>query len=577
MIRIRHAVLAALALAASPGAFALNQAAVDVVVGTNFEFFTSGSSAVDSDLVNYTKNVLCQAGTYDVYQDIDANGVKGGNYKVYTCTAGNAAPVPAALQGQNILIHKREKEGSLYGSLPQARNTYVEFMNIRSDRFSGQCVADASANTFDCTVASPVTNLAAHDLPRHDPAHGGLATETVNDDECDYNTVAPANPVAIPPVGAANSYLDTFCRRATMGFSDTEAEMFVGANINWKPNLSDQVDTDDWTALTARQLSALTRKKIFGQVFGIAVSADVFTALQTAQGITAGAPDQTGAASNWPTLGSDQIRQLLSGNVNTWTQVVGNIGLAGNLNNLAICRRDQGSGTQATTNQYFFNYPCDTQNGTPARDTGGVGVANAAVGPGLLYVLEGGASPYVKWCLNQAAAGQLHDNQGNLVKYGAIGILGASGDPSSTDTPLADTWQWVKIDGNAPTIANAISGVYDEWVESQSAYNATNANANELALAAYLQGALGTPADMTAAGDSGIAAMTYNGGGGWDNGVSNSANFGNHDFKVPTNPTMGGQHGNVGAAFPASGTSPLTCRKIVNQVDNSAQTPNRSR
>jgi hypothetical protein len=571
MVRFKHLISGAVALAISHSVFALTQAQVDTVAGTANEIFVAGSSALDNDIANLmTSN--CQSGTYNVYQDIDANGVKGALWKAYTCQLNSAAPVPSALQNQQVIIHKREKEGSVYGSLPIATEGYIEFMNIKSTRASGACVVDGTS--FDCTIGpEPVQGSGVstfRDLPRHDAAFGGQSFETaanndINEDECDYNTVAGANPLT------GGSYTaDTLCRRGSLGLSDTEAEMFLGSNINARPNASDPNDVDDYVKLTSAQIGHLTRKRTAGQVFGIAVSNSVFTALQTAQGITPGAPVTDGTASNWPSLGKDQVRQLLSGSASQWTQVIQNIGLSGNLNNIAICRRDQGSGTQASANQFFFNYPCDTNNQAPQRDTGGAPL------PSGLYAQENFSSNYVKYCLNQAEAGQLPGSSGTQ-QYGAIGLLAANGDPSSTNTPLVDTWKWVKIDGNAPTLSNAILGKYDDWYEFQIAYNNQSGalNANESAFATFVVSALGTTTQITAAGDKGIAALSANGYT-WDDGVNNNAGtFPANDFGNIPKAVMGGKHGGgAGTTFFTTGT-PTSCRLIQNYPD-SANLPNRS-
>ncbi|HUI62418.1 MAG TPA: hypothetical protein VLX90_19480 [Steroidobacteraceae bacterium] len=569
----RNAILSSLAIgaaaiAASQGAMALNQAAVDPIVGTVNEFFFSGSSALDNDISNIM-TTYCNAGTLNVWQDIDAKGVKGANWKAYTCTFSGNAALPASLQNQSVIIHKREKEGSVYGSLPLPSNSYVEFMNLKSTRASGACVVDGSA--FDCTIGAfpvaPAVNTTRGN-PRHDAFYGGLATEVtpgvggnLNDDECDYQQAAPVNPVA------TDLDKDTICRRTTLGFSDTEAEMFRLSNINARPNASDPVNADDWAQLTSAQISGLTRKRTAGQVFGVIVSKSVFSALQLAQGIPVADPVTDGSASNWPTLSKDQIRQLLAGAAH-WSDVVHGVTLAGTLNNVAICRRDQGSGTQAASNQFFFNYPCDTTNQAPARDTGGLALASG------LYVAENFSGPYVKYCMNQAEAGQLLDSTSTPSTFGAIGILNANGDPSGSNTPLPDTWRWVKIDGSAPTLKNAILGIYDDWYEFQVAYKTSGGvNATEKALNDFVIAQLGTPSLISNASDKGIAALSVNGYV-WDDGVNNAAGvFPANDFGPFASPVMGGKHGGTNT-FNTSGP-PTSCRLIQNAVDQAANLPDR--
>jgi hypothetical protein len=300
-------------------------------------------------------------------------------------------------------------------------------------------------------------------------------------------------------------------------------------------------------------------------LFGVAVSTNVWNALQLAQGIAAGAPLDDG--SNWPSLTRDQIRKLLSGTnggVNHWSDVIQGASF-GTANNLAICRRDQGSGTQSASNQYFFNYPCDTNNAVPQRET------NLELSTDL-YAAENFSSNYVKLCINEADAGLLPDKVSvtGTATYGAIGVLSYNGDASATNTPLADTYRWVKIDGVVPSLQNAILGKYDFWYETQLAYNTAsyNANANEKAIVDALVAEITTPTRITSSLNKGVAALTVNGYL-WDDGSNNTAFSGRY---LATNPVMGGKHGGV-TGFPTG--TPLSCRLIQDEIDT-ATAPNRT-
>jgi hypothetical protein len=270
----------------------------------------------------------------------------------------------------------------------------------------------------------------------------------------------------------------------------------------------------------------------------------VYTALQTAQGIALGLPISDG--SNWPTLSVDTIRHLLSGNTPTWSGALRGVSLAGNLNNLTVCRREQGSGTQSASNQYFFNYPCDLNSGvTPRQDTGGQLVSG-------LMVVENNSSGFVKTCLNSVEAGV-----NGFPQSGGIGVFSYNGNPGGSDT-----YKWIKIGGVQPSMKNAILGKYDFWYEAQIGWNATNATALELALANAIRSEIMLPARITAASANGVAALSVNGAA-WDNGVNNTAFPSNF---TATNPVMGSKHSAINGFSPA-GSSPLSCRPLVNATD----------
>ena len=559
MTKFTKLALGAMAAAClSPSAFALSGAALDAVVGTDNEFFISGATASDNAIKTFVANDLCASG-YDTYYDL-VGTTEGGNWFTMSCTLKAVAPVPAALQGLDVIIHKRAKIGSLYGIYPIALNSYVEFMNVKSNRGSGACVAAGVEGTnsaiagkpkWDCTVGTVASGF-------RDSALIGAGPATVrhpgNTDECDYQTQAPTNPVAVP------AGLDTICRRASLGTSDVEAEMFSGVNLT-------NITGDNFLKLTTAQLTKFNRTRTIGQLFGVAVSNSVWQALQLAQTGSNAPQDTTGV--NWPSLTRDSIRQLLNGSVGLWSDVVKAAAPAGTINELTICRREQGSGTQASSNQFFFNYPCDANNGAIAQDTVGVQTDPLANGTGKYFVKENTSSTKVKNCLNQSdtVAGGADTFAGHAT--GAIGVLSYNGDPGASDT-----WKWIKVDGILPSFQNAMLGKYDFWYETQIGWNNTTTalggiTAKEIALNTALRTELAQPARITTSLAKGIGALTISGAK-WDDGTNNTAFPSNY---TATNPVFGGKHGATNL-FPAAGTSPMSCRLIQNAPD-AATAPDR--
>jgi hypothetical protein len=232
----------------------------------------------------------------------------------------------------------------------------------------------------------------------------------------------------------------------------------------------------------------------------------------------------------------------------------------GTLNNIAICRREQGSGSQASSNQFFLNYPCDTTL-APKQAT-----ANVLSG---VFVKENLSSAAAKACLNQAETAGTGANPS--LAAGAIGVLSANADPGSSDT-----WKWIKIDGVQPTLFNAITGKYDFWYETQSMYN-NGVNAQEADFASMFNSELKLATRLTASNVKGIGALSINGTGAWDALSTDGTNFNNDtvtDSYTVGRPVMGGKHGSLaGAGYPTTG-SPLSCRPIINSADG-AHAPNR--
>jgi hypothetical protein len=533
---------AAAAVALCPAAFAaqLTSTQVDAIVGTEREFFITGATAVDGAIKSFVSGQMCAATTYSLYQDWDGStkSSRGGNWFTMTCTLSTNAAVPVALQGLDVIIHKRTKIGSIYGVTPIANNSYVEFMNIKSTR-ANACTADtfADGTDFDCVVGTVASG--ARDLPRH----GG------NADECDYDsTTAPALPGAPTDTPfTVNAGLDTVCRRGTLGTADVEAEVFQGVNL---PNIAG----DTFAQLTGAQIASLKRFRTFGQVFGVAVSKGVFSALQAAQGITVADPDTTGT--NWPTLTRNTVRMLLTGAAgNSWSGAVRGATFA--VDGVAICRREQGSGSQAASNLFFENFPCDANYSlAPKQD-------NILTWTSGLWVKENTSSTKAKNCLNDAETGGTNANAGNPA--GGIGVLSFSGDPTLTGaTP--DSWRWVKLDGVVPSIENAIRGKYDFWVETQMAYNTSLTTGTQFTFADGFIKEVSKASNMTTAKPKGIFGLQFNTGNSpWDAAANNSAFS---SLYLGTNPVAGSKHGSALSGYPASG-SPLSCRGIQNYTDSS--------
>lgn len=169
---------------------------------------------------------------------------------------------------------------------------------------------------------------------------------------------------------------------------------------------------------------------------------------------------------------------LLSGNLGDWTQV--DAGLAPTAGNqVVVCRRVPGSGTQTSYNWFFNNFPCATNslagsgNTQPTRmadsagynDVNGDGFPDVGTGistdpyiidPSAGYtVLENSSSGNVADCMTKAAAGGTHtfkDEQGKSYSvnfgaggYGAVAVL--SVDSLGKSSNAANGWSYRALDG----------------------------------------------------------------------------------------------------------------------------------
>lgn len=200
-----------------------------------------------------------------------------------------------------------------------------------------------------------------------------------------------------------------------------------------------------FTALTSAQLSNLNTSTALLATFGIAVNNNLYTALQTAQGLSGSAV---------PSVTIGQIQSLvnagaLSSASKTWGYLLNN----SDASQINIARRAAGSGTQAGANLLFSPY-----NEVPLAATDSD--ATAPNGSGTIYVTESTSGSGVKATLNAADAA----GPGNY----AIGYLGYDSKPGATDT-----WNFVNLDGVSPDVSNASVAKYPYAFENTYNYHKT--------------------------------------------------------------------------------------------------------
>lgn len=236
-------------------------------------------------------------------------------------------------------------------------------------------------------------------------------------------------------------------RRSDAGVSDVEPSMFVGVNVSEADVIAGNGE------LTVGERGRLTVSPENTVVFGVAASKQLADGLLT-------------------NLTRAQVTSMLTGNppYTAWDAVSTNANLAGKP--VVVCRRVNGSGSQATFNNYFGGFPCSSGAVLPADRTASADYA----GPGINYtangftVIENSTSSLVKACLNKAeTGGTVVQSDGAVITLlpntAAIGVL------SKESTPvLGETWSHLSLDGVNPDVVdgddlNSSLGKYDLWVE----------------------------------------------------------------------------------------------------------------
>lgn len=381
----------------------------------DIEIYMSGATAQDNNL-GLLFNDLCLSGTLDTYYDGPA-GSAGANHRAYFCTLDTSKVTGLSTTTPKVLLHKTSTSqgvgGSGIGVNPVMLKQPVDAMSIKN----GNCAAPANNETFwRCRITQT----------------GDLIQQ-------------------VPEAGV----------------SDVNPELFVGPNI---PAGVASVDA----AKVAKLLDVRSGGAL---VFNTPVSLKLRNALQAAQLYSGDLPadcavgDET--ARCMPSLSKQLIASLMTGEIGTWDKIkaVKSDGGSKALTEFAgngditdqkvyICRRTDGSGTQATINAKILNAPCTPGYVSPAK------ISNDFAGP--VVKLNAGSGDVEK-CLTDFDSGANASTQnGGGVKAWAIGVQSTEKNKNET---LA--YRFVKIDGVAPTLENAASGRYGivaevtyQWLKS---------------------------------------------------------------------------------------------------------------
>jgi hypothetical protein len=379
----------------------------------DIEIFMSGATAQDLNLRQLFSE-LCVAGTLDVYLDKANPASPGAAHTALFCQIDSAKVTGLSVNNPRVLFHKRSAGGSAQGVNPVLDEQAIDAMAINN----GNCEKDAASGNWLCRISQP-----------------GDLVKKVSD----------------------------------AGVADVNPELFRGINT---PDGSAPVDP----AKAAQRLDVVSGG---GLVFGTPVTKSLRDALQRAQ-IDMGTLDQDCEGKDdercMPSLSKHQIASLLTGNIGKWSaiKVVGKDGQPkGALTDYAqgsitddkvyICRRVNGSGTQATINAKLLNAPCTDGAVSPAS------TSNPLAGP--VVVLNPG-SGNVDTCLDDFNQGTNNSNANAAgAKAWAIGVQS-----TERNADIKRNYRFIKTDGVAPTLANTASGLYMNWVEityqwRKAAYN----------------------------------------------------------------------------------------------------------
>lgn len=374
------------------------------------------------------------------------------------------AGLAASLAGKKILWNKRDEGGSGVGVGPLATNppTAVGFMKP-STGAGNNCPSVSSARNYD-TTGDGITDVVANV----------------------WNCTNFAVPV--DPYNEASASTDGVLRVPEIGTSDIEPDKFQSAFPQNVPvadlNLDGNQNNDPLTPY--KTTGVLSDVGLAQLIFGVPVNVLMYQDLQRAQ-FPAGHPLNndchpagggygliTNSAANansekcMPSLTGQEIRSIMmaGGAIRStldfqaenpfgsaaFTQLTG----TGTTDNtIQICRRVNGSGTQAQHNAIFLGYPCD-----PTNDATIDALVPESEGAFTTFVVNNSGSGDVEKCLNDFSNGtNTTGKNASLRTRWAIGVQSLEKNAPSGGA-FANAYRFIKVDGFAPTLANAHAGDY---------------------------------------------------------------------------------------------------------------------
>lgn len=455
---IRCAIATALSAAAATGAYAtpITSYTTNQNAGNNVNVYISGSTAVDNTLAaELTTGSLhiCQSGTVNTYTDsnkvLDSHGnvIGGAKEYIYYCQADVSSGVATT---KFIAVFKESTAGSINGAQPliavaKGQPSALTFLNPQgADVQAGTCGNGGAGGTdAGCT---------AGDFQQNVVPTGGVAD-------------VEANLLRTVPGGGTLSSSDI----------STYLSGAVGLDVVW----------------------------------GVSVTKKLFYALQTAEHLTDGTVSGCSTTGNdnpacAPSLSKEQIASLYAGanenngNLLTWNQITGLNNATDN--NVYICRRDVGSGTEASFEAYFLGARCSSSDESMANQDGQFVIESASTG-NVLTCLQAFDQGGVKVTPYNQDFGTTFPAFTPTGGQWAIGVM--STELKSTDlSNHGDAIRMVAVDGVLPTLANVVNGYYpyfseDSWYIVGSGQN--QPSGPPLAVFKAIQGDIGHPTPTQAA------------------------------------------------------------------------------
>ena len=455
----------------------------------DFTVYTSGGAAQDKAVAAAVSSVLAASGSLDTFQDTvvssqRVNGTltnittNGGAFTAYYFT-GSSTLSDTALRGKKILFVKRSLGAAGYGVIPLLENASIDNLNIQG------------------TASTDWSNSGKTHLATIDHAHAGK-----------YLTQVPSHG----------------------GLIGVDAPALLQAGYNYAQpvtEVSTNAPTTPWaTNYTPASLAAagITRVATGGEIYGIAVTTDLYKVLQAAQIADGSLTLPTGHSigsyasdGDLPSLSRNFVASLLAGKVQLWDNVEVNVsgtttsltsfagaaGVTAPANTVvAVGLRNTGAAVGAVAYAKFLGYPYVAGASIPPAPTPNTSSDEYNAAP----IIKGpnGTSDTDNllndWQYGDNTTGYNNvpaSTSGDASPYVQEHLWGLAIQTADRNTNGALGYRYIKIDGAAPTLANVGAGTYPDWAEGEVLIS-SHATASESLFLTDFAKALAAPATATA-------------------------------------------------------------------------------
>ncbi|MGA8146367.1 MAG: hypothetical protein WB870_02170 [Gallionellaceae bacterium] len=382
----------------------------DVYVNTctpDIEMYVGGSSALAPAITAVAPADLFDGTITIVHDGGSPNGTIG--YNAVTAWYGKAKSTLGTAAGKNLFVVYNKQNGSAAG-ISQLLST----------------IKDTTIPEQDVVTIGPMSKVAGVVA-----AVGDQAASTGGSNNCSLGA---------DTTSAGITYHNVTCTthartQADVGISDVRPDLLFALE-----------------GVKPKSLTTLNYYELANQGFGIGVNANLYNAMQTVQAAdgripsTCVAGDLTAACQ--PTISHAEYASLITvtGGIKSAAALLGN----SDTTLLTLSRRDDLSGTQASTNMYFADNACGN-NVTPGKTT----LIKGVLGGELALLGSPAPSPIVNPVYTIAGVLNVNDQNASssvitdltsTTGYAIGSVTLNSAEPARTAT----SWKFIKLDGISP-------------------------------------------------------------------------------------------------------------------------------